>query len=135
MKMLQGLLHRGSGTMRLPRSRRAPLGVIVAPQPPGHPLLGDRKLARLVFVSDPESRSTAAIEHLQALYRLTPMQTAIALEVACGDGIDAAAARLGVSRGTARSHLAQVFAKTRTRRQAELVRLLVRSVPDLRDEG
>jgi DNA-binding CsgD family transcriptional regulator len=62
------------------------------------------------------------------------MQAAFAREIARGDGIDAAAARLGVSRATARAHLSAVFAKTKTARQAELVRVLLRCVLDLRDE-
>jgi DNA-binding CsgD family transcriptional regulator len=43
-----------------------------------------------------------------------------------GDGIQACADRLGITRATARTHLAHIFRKTGTNRQAELVRLLSR---------
>lgn len=61
---------------------------------------------------------------LSATYGLTPAQVAVALQVAGGDGVERAAARLGVARSTVRSHLVQIFAKTGTTRQAELVRLV-----------
>jgi len=44
------------------------------------------------------------------------------------------ASRLGISLATARTHLAHVFDKTGTRRQAELVRLLLRSQPAVRED-
>jgi DNA-binding CsgD family transcriptional regulator len=50
------------------------------------------------------------------------------------DGLQAAADRLGISLATARTHLAHVFDKTGTRRQAELVRLLLRSQPAIRED-
>ena len=43
-----------------------------------------------------------------------------------GLGLDEIADRLGLSRHTTRQHLRQVFQKTATHRQAELVRLLLR---------
>jgi DNA-binding CsgD family transcriptional regulator len=46
-----------------------------------------------------------------------------------GDGIPAAAARLGVARSTARTHLLKLFQMTGTNRQAELVRLLLERLP------
>jgi DNA-binding CsgD family transcriptional regulator len=50
-------------------------------------------------------------------------------KLASGVGIEAAASSLGVSRETARSQLKAVFAKTNTRRQAELAGLLARFRP------
>jgi DNA-binding CsgD family transcriptional regulator len=44
-------------------------------------------------------------------------------EIVDGDGLRAAAGRLGDSLATARTHLRQVFEKTGARRQAELVGL------------
>lgn len=134
-RMLRRLMRKGTGIMSLPRDRLPPLSIVAAPGAAGHGLLGSRLSARFLFISDPQARGTPPVHFIRGLFGLTPMQAAIALEIARGDGIDAAAARLGISRGTARAHLAQVFAKTRTSRQAELVRLLARSIPDLRDDG
>jgi DNA-binding CsgD family transcriptional regulator len=58
-------------------------------------------------------------------YSLTAAEARFALEILAGDGIQAAADRLGISKATARTHLSRIFAKTGTRRQAELVRMLI----------
>jgi DNA-binding CsgD family transcriptional regulator len=57
-------------------------------------------------------------------FALTPAEADLAVEIAKGDGRQAAARRLGISVGTVRSHLMRIFDKTGARRQAELVRLL-----------
>jgi DNA-binding CsgD family transcriptional regulator len=64
---------------------------------------------------------------LRAEFGLTPAEAALAIEIAKGDGRKAAAARLGISVGTARTHLTRIFQKVGVRRQAELVRVLVQS--------
>jgi DNA-binding CsgD family transcriptional regulator len=62
-----------------------------------------------------------------AAFGLTVAEAKLAAKLASGVGIDAAASSLGVSRETARSQLK--FAKTNTRRQAELAGLLARFRP------
>jgi DNA-binding CsgD family transcriptional regulator len=62
-------------------------------------------------------------------FGLTVAEAKLAAKLASGVGIDAAASSLGVSRETARSQLKAVFAKTNTRRQAELAGLLARFRP------
>ena len=64
-----------------------------------------------------------------AAFGLTVAEAKLAAKLASGVGIDAAAASLGVSRETARTQLKAVFAKTNTRRQAELAELLARFRP------
>jgi DNA-binding CsgD family transcriptional regulator len=56
---------------------------------------------------------------------MTPAEAGFAIEILSGDGIQAAADRLSISRSTARTHLSRIFDKTGTRRQAELVRVLI----------
>jgi hypothetical protein len=53
------------------------------------------------------------------------IEAAFALEIIKGDGRQATADRLGITVGTARSHLSRIFDKTGVRHQAELVRLLL----------
>ena len=48
-----------------------------------------------------------------------------ALEIVKGRGRRATAERLGITDGTARSHLSKIFDKTGVSRQAELVRLVL----------
>jgi DNA-binding CsgD family transcriptional regulator len=63
---------------------------------------------------------------LCAAFGLTVAEAKLAAKLASGVGIDGAAAALGVSRETARTQLKAVFAKTNTRRQAELAALVAR---------
>lgn len=62
---------------------------------------------------------------LAAMFGLTPAEARIASALAGGDDLAAIAASLHLSVWTVRSQLKSIFAKTGTRRQAELVRLLV----------
>jgi DNA-binding CsgD family transcriptional regulator len=62
---------------------------------------------------------------LARLFGLTPAETAVALALADGKTPDEHAAEAGVGISTVRTHLRAVFDKTCTRRQPELVRLMV----------
>ena len=66
----------------------------------------------------------APFEVLQTLFDLTPAESRIAGSLAEGEALEAIAAKLGVTRNTASTHLKRVFAKTGCKRQAELVGLL-----------
>jgi DNA-binding CsgD family transcriptional regulator len=63
---------------------------------------------------------------LQRMFGLTMAETRLALQMARGDMPADVARNRRLSRTTVRSQLASVFAKTQTRRQAELVTLLAR---------
>ena len=78
-----------------------------------------------MLVSDPETEIRTHLESLQQRFGLTPAEAAFALEIIKGDGRQAAADRLGITVGTARTHLSSIFDKTGSKRQAELVRLLL----------
>lgn len=58
------------------------------------------------------------------LWRLTPAEARLARRLAEGRSLKEAAAEFGVSINTVRMQLRNVFAKTGTRRQADLVRLM-----------
>jgi DNA-binding CsgD family transcriptional regulator len=84
-----------------------------------------RRPAAIVFVKDPTASAPPSRERLQELFGLTPAQAALAREIVEGDGIEAAAGRLGIARSTGRTHLLEIFQKTGTSRQAELVRVIL----------
>jgi DNA-binding CsgD family transcriptional regulator len=111
-------LSRGAG--------RLPLSLMIAPTPHRAPdwLIGKRPVA-IIFVTDPERVPKPASHQLIEQFRLTRAEAAFAIAILNGDGIQAAADRLSISRATARTHLARVFDKTGARRQSELVRLLM----------
>jgi DNA-binding CsgD family transcriptional regulator len=80
--------------------------------------------AAAVFITDPETKGPPSAAALRRRHQLTPAEAAIAAYIVRGSGVPAAAAALGISANTARTHLKRIFAKTGTHRQAELVRLL-----------
>jgi DNA-binding CsgD family transcriptional regulator len=108
---------------------RLPLDVLVTPIQPEIatatiPWTFPRCAVAIVLVSDPEP-AKARVESLRDRFGFTPAEATFALEIIKGDGRQAAADRLGISVATARSHLSSIFDKTGSRRQAELVRLLM----------
>lgn len=78
-----------------------------------------------VFVTDPEDKAMPPAETLSRLYGLTPAEARISLKLLQGGSLVEAADKLGISRNTAHSQLKAVYEKTGTRRQSELVRLLL----------
>lgn len=83
--------------------------------------------AVLIFISDPEQQTEAVQQRLQQLYGLTPAEARLALVLIRGHNIVAAAAELRITPNTARTHVKRIFQKTGTRRQSELVNLLLKS--------
>jgi DNA-binding CsgD family transcriptional regulator len=109
---------------------RLPLGVLVTPvsqetATAAMPWTVSRRPVAIVLISDPETEMRARLDSLHQRFGLTPAEAAFALEIVKGDGRQAAADRLGITVGTARTHLANIFDKTGSKRQAELVRLLL----------
>jgi DNA-binding CsgD family transcriptional regulator len=126
-KCSEDALRSSGGFLTLSRGAgRLPLSLMIAPIPNRGPYwFRDKRPAAIIFVTDPERISKPASSQLQDQFGLTPAQAVFAIEILSGDGIQAAADRLSISRATARTHLARVFDKTGTRRQSELVRLLI----------
>jgi DNA-binding CsgD family transcriptional regulator len=109
---------------------RLPLDALVTPIQPetamaAVPWTFSQRAIAIVLVSDPEREIEARVEDLRERFGFTPAEAAFALEIIKGDGRQATADRLGITVGTARSHLSKIFDKTGVRHQAELVRLLL----------
>jgi DNA-binding CsgD family transcriptional regulator/PAS domain-containing protein len=113
----------GVMTLRRPLPRR-PLSALAAPLTIESAWFMAGRPAAIVFVADPDSAPPTAQDQLRNLYRLTPAEAAVAMAIARGTGLQAAADELEISLSTARTHLQHVFEKTETRRQAELARLI-----------
>lgn len=116
-------LSRGAG--RLPLDVRVAPVRLEAALTRGLWSLFQQRPAAIVLVSDLETARRSRVEALRARFGFTAAEVTFALEIIKGDGRQAAADRLGISVGTARSHLSSIFDKTGSRRQAELVRLLL----------
>lgn len=124
-----GELGGAGGRLRLSRRDRGPLTMLVVPRRTRVGGIDDLRPMAILFVTDPEQAAGVRGEWLRQDFGLTPAEAGFAVEIAKGDGLPAAAGRLGVSLTTVRTHLAHVFDKTGTRRQAELVRLILQSQP------
>jgi DNA-binding CsgD family transcriptional regulator len=78
----------------------------------------------IVFATRPGDASLPDTRQLRSHFGLTDAQARLAIEIAKGEGLKACTRRLGIAMSTGRSHLKQIFEKTETRRQAELVRVI-----------
>ncbi|MEE2665757.1 MAG: helix-turn-helix transcriptional regulator [Myxococcota bacterium] len=119
----------GGGFMGLPRSsglRAFPLLIT--------PILGHTNRgtiadgAAVMFVSDPDCRDVSFATVLSEVYGLTPAESELAQLLAQGRSLEEAATARHVTLNTARSQLKQVFAKTDTNRQGELLQLVLSGV-------
>lgn len=81
--------------------------------------------AAVLFVGAPDHGSEQSPHRLRESYGLTHAEARVAGRLAEGQRLSEIARDLGISINTVRGHLKQVFAKTGTHRQAELVRLVL----------
>ncbi|MFT6558547.1 response regulator [Sneathiella sp.] len=79
----------------------------------------------VLFVSDPAEPVELSIDTICRLYALTPAEGRLALGLTNGSKLDDLAEEWGVSMHTVRSQLRQIFRKTDTSRQSELVKLIL----------
>jgi DNA-binding CsgD family transcriptional regulator len=104
---------------------RQPCVVLVAPIPSGAVNGAATSTTILMLVRKPASGTPIAGAHLIELYGLTGAEARVATALLAAAGPREVAARLGIRLSTVRSHLHRLFEKTGTRRQAELVWLLM----------
>jgi len=119
VERLSGLY--GRVAVRMPRG-----GVlIVEALPLPHTTAGPRVRAVLT-ISNPYKKREPEPPLLADAFRLTPAQTRLAQELLKGGSAKEIAQRLSLSHETVRDQLRQLFDKTGTNRQVELLRLLER---------
>jgi DNA-binding CsgD family transcriptional regulator len=121
--------------MRLTRpSGRAALEVVVTPLRRESSSMFTSTAAAAIFVADPDTRAERPPERLRRLYGLTPMEAEVGSRLAQGMSLSEIRDALGVTIHTVRGHLKRLFAKTDTHRQAELVRVMLAGLADIRLE-
>lgn len=119
-----------AAAMRIPRpSGRPDLGLVLKPAPASEWSEGPRRLA--VFISDPQRQVATSRQIIRRLFDFTNAEAALAMLLAQGLSVTETADALSVSPHTARAQLKSIFSKTGVSRQAELVRLIVKSVANL----
>src|SRR5690606_12330925 len=101
---------------------------------PADPSAEPRQAVAVVFIADPGTSPVTSPAALAALFGLTPTEARIALGLAAGKRPAAIASELRVAQTTIAFHMRNLFQKTDTSRQAELV-ALIHSSPALPDAG
>lgn len=106
------------------RRNRPPLHVLVAPI---HASTFDpfRKIAVVVYITDPLRRQRPPEALLRGLYGLTPAECRIALLSGDGHAPRQISTMVGVTENTVRSQIKSIYSKTGVKRQGELIRLLL----------
>jgi DNA-binding CsgD family transcriptional regulator len=82
-----------------------------------------------LFVQDPQKMPLMPMEAFARLYRLSGAELRVLLKLAQGSGAKEAADALGIGEPTVRTHLRNLFFKTGTSKQAELLQLLQNAAP------
>jgi DNA-binding CsgD family transcriptional regulator len=119
-----------SGVMHAYRpSGKRPFSVFVSPLSQSSILMTVARPAVCVLIADPERQDVLPENVLRKLFGLTPAETRLAVRLARGDALLAVAAELEITYATARTQLGVIFRKTGTRRQGELIKLLLSDVP------
>ena len=113
------------GAVSLPRANASDLMLLVTPLRILPDLLGFREAAALVFVVDPSAQAVVREQAVGALLGLTAAQSRVACALARGSTVGDIATMLSVSDSTVRFHLRAIFERTETRRQSDLVRLVL----------
>jgi DNA-binding CsgD family transcriptional regulator len=127
--------HRKPVLVDLPIPRKAahrPLTAHVVPIPTNSVWMGFTPPSGVaaVFVIDP-LRRCANTDSLAGAYGLTAAECRVLREVVQGSGLVDTARTLRVAVSTARTHLQHIFEKTNVNSQAELVRLVMNSSPQV----
>jgi len=126
---LRGPRFGAAGVMRAARpSGRPAYGVWVAAMPRPSFALTLMRAAVCVVISDPDRRKAPPARHLQSLFSLTRAEATLAMRLAAGESLRSAAQGLGITYGTARTRLTQLFQKTRSHSQSELMHLLLSAI-------
>lgn len=116
----------GEGALAVPRtSGRRSLALLITPLR-STVTGGDRAMA-CVFLSDPERRPRLPADLVARLYDLTPAEARLALALAEGLRLDEIAAAFGITRNTVTYTLRNLFRKTQTDRQTDLISLFLGS--------
>ncbi len=121
----EGATSSSGGVMLVlrPSGARA-FGLVVAPMPSPPFGLAAAHVAAVILISDPEANSGALRDILRRLYQLSEREAELAVRIAEGERLEAAAKNAGVTYETARSYLKSVFMKLGVNRQAELASLV-----------
>jgi DNA-binding CsgD family transcriptional regulator len=124
-----GAMRAPPQVVRIPRaSGKRPYCVFVSKVGPQHSALSTYKPAVCVIITDPDDQRRPPLQSIQAAFGLTPAEARLAAILSTGADLRVAADEIRITYGTARARLAQIYLKTDTRRQGELIHLLLKTL-------
>lgn len=112
------------GVVTVPRSGLPSLLLLIAPM---RPVSSSIRGAAVMFIYEPGLAPRARAPLVASLFGLSSAEAELAVALCAGLTLDEAAAQRGTTVHTARSQLKTIFNKTGTRRQADLLGLLLSS--------
>lgn len=119
----------GDMTLALPRSGGRGLVATLMRLPGGLAGTAGTMSAVTMMVQDPALAPRVPTEAFASLYCLTQAELKVAMALIPSGTPQAAAAKLGISCNTVKTHLQRIFEKTSTSRQTDLVALMLRATP------
>ena len=125
--------HTGVMSVSRPSGRRS-FSVWVGPLLAAAPENRTDEATAILFVADPEGGDVSTTEILRHLYQLTGAEAELVRLISGGHSLDEVAQARGVTMNTVRSQLKQVFCKTDTSRQGELVHLVLTGIAAIRTD-
>lgn len=121
--LTQNLQDRAMAVSRT--SSDTPLSLLLVPLPQERSGNGARRPAAILFVSDPDLLQPAPRSVLSDLYGLTSTEAQVLEILTQGRRPEDVAVEFGVSINTVRTHLKNIYRKTETQGQPELMRLVL----------
>lgn len=109
-------------------SARPPRRVVLSVVPAERRAIEDQDVAAIVYILDPETDVARQLQTVCRLFALSPAEARLATLLTVGKTLQEAAKEMRVKDETARTYLKHIFLKTDTRRQADLVRVLLVSL-------
>jgi DNA-binding CsgD family transcriptional regulator len=135
LKQVASRGHRVGDVMVVPRpSGRRGFTIMVSPLLAGEAGSRADEAKAILFIADPEIGQVGTTEVLESLYALTHAEADLVRLVSEGRSLIQVAQERGVTMNTVRSQLKQVFSKTDTSRQGELVHLVLAGVAPIRGD-
>ncbi len=115
------------------RTTRPPLHAILTllPETPGRAADGETRIA-LILRDLRHALPHFEVEQLKNLFGFTTAEARVANALLSGQSIETIAKSGDVRRDTIRAHVKRMLAKTGTKRQSDLQKLLVKALPNLR---
>lgn len=114
-----------NGVVLMPRSGHQPLMLMITPLPLPEP--STVRGAALMFAFNPEATPRATLDLVRRLFTLSNAEAELAVALCSGKALDDVVEDRGTSINTVKSQLKNIFLKTGTKRQSELVALLLSS--------